>query len=114
MELVQNVIALENPPLVGYNIRYVGNRGAGRSHNLAALTNYLRLRKIKKLDFNLDVVYISSCEILLQMNAVLVMRQSLIDAFPADKEHLLKCITWKNLVTFVHNKPFFFNLIYFR
>jgi hypothetical protein len=86
-------------------LRYTGSIGSGKSHNLAALTYYLRTRKAEGWIFGLSVVYISSCELLF-IDPVARLRGALCEAFPAEKSTIAACEKWADLETFVATKPY--------
>ena len=101
--LLKEVQALVDQDL-DETIRYIGNMGAGKSHNLAALVVFLRKCKLHNLGITKDVVYIPSCEYL-SMHKVDVMTAALIDAFPTDKAKLSKLKEWSELIAFVQSRP---------
>ena len=81
-------------------IRYVGNVGAGKSHNLAALVTYLR-----KSGFNKTVVYVSSCPLFFEISDLPALQEVLIDAFPEDTALLKSMTTTDPFVAYIHQKP---------
>ena len=83
---------------------YVGNVGAGKSHNLAALVFYLRTIPRGTLSKNIDVVYIPSCLQLFQADTR-NLRRALIETFPAEADQLRGLETWDGLVKFVEQQP---------
>ena len=85
-------------------IRYVGNVGAGKSHNLAALAIFLQMCKSNKLGFDKDVVYVSSCRYLFYTKVEL-MAAALAEAFSNDKEKLIKIKEWSEIVEYIETKP---------
>ena len=86
-------------------LRYMGNDGAGKSYNLAALTVYLRECKKHNLGVNKDIVYIPSCYLLFSGSMQLNMALYLSEVFPADKTILLAMKEWDQLVKYIHMKP---------
>jgi hypothetical protein len=86
-------------------LRYVGNIGAGKSHNLAALVDYLRShRKDPSSGFVLDTVYISSCRLLF-VDDVDNLKLVLCEAFPAEVDEISACKDWIGIKNYVKNKP---------
>ena len=81
-------------------IRYVGNVGAGKSHNLATLVVYLR-----KSGFDKTVVYISSCPLFFEISDMPALQEVLIDAFPEDTALLKSMTTTDQFVAYIHQKP---------
>ena len=81
-------------------IRYVGNVGAGKSHNLAALVVYLR-----KSGFDKTVVYVSSCSLFFKVADRPALKEVLIDAFPEDTALLKSMTTTDQFVAYIHQKP---------
>ena len=81
-------------------IRYVGNVGAGKSHNLAALVVYLR-----KSGFDKTVVYVSSCSLFFKVAGRPALKEVLIDAFPEDTKLLKSKTTTDQFIAYIDQKP---------
>jgi hypothetical protein len=85
-------------------LRYIGNVGAGKSHNLAALVDYLRvLKRISGSQFKLSIVYVSSCSLLFE-DPIENLQLVLSETFPKDSTKITSCEDWKKLVQYVKEK----------